>query len=256
MSFDEVAAHYDTYGVTYFRSIAARLAEHAELIPDSMVLDVGCGPGAVAFRAARASRHVTAMDLSPLMLARCRSMCGFLGLPVAVVQANAHRLPCRDQSVDRVLASMLVFLLTDPVAAWREWRRVLIPGGRVAFSWNVHEDPRWEPAIAAVDSYVDRGLGTLLRHPPFGSPSDVGYALSTAGYETAWTVLEPVNSRYSGPQHWWEASWSQAAGVAWSGIPEHQRRAARDDAFLLLDGLREPDGSLTRTTMIGYTVAG
>jgi hypothetical protein len=41
--------------------------------------------------------------------------------------------------------------------------------------------------------------------------------------------------------------------LAWRQIPPGQRAVARDEVFGMLDDMREPDGSLVRETLIGYT---
>jgi len=56
---------------------------------------------------------------------------------------DAERMDLEDDSVDGVLCRWGYMLMADPVAALRETRRVLGPGGRVAFS--VWADPEANP---------------------------------------------------------------------------------------------------------------
>jgi ubiquinone/menaquinone biosynthesis C-methylase UbiE len=259
--FDAAASGYDTHGVDFFTTIARRLVAEAGLKTGWRVLDAGCGAGAATVPAAVTvgpGGHVTGIDLSARMLARCRAICAGLRLDnVTLARANAHRPPYAAGSFDAVIASMMVFLLADPAGAFRSWLRLLRPGGVLAFSWNAGEDPGWRPVIAAVDSFVPdgRGFDRLLHHPPFGGLSDVAGVLASVGYTGITTTVAAAEARYAGPRHWWAASWSQAPRVVWDAIPEDRRMAARDDAFRILDGLREPDGSLVRRSSIGYTVA-
>jgi hypothetical protein len=140
----------------------------------------------------------------------------------------------------------------------RAWLRVLRPGGTVAFSWNIAEDSRWVPVIAAVDVYVP-GAGSfdaVLHHAPFASIDAVQAMMEDAGCTGAATTAETTETRYTGPRQWWAASWSQAPRIAWQHIPPGRRETARTAAFGLLDPLRDQnDGSLARRPVIGYTIA-
>lgn len=170
--------------------------------------------------------------------------------------ADAQNPPYAAGSFDAVVASMLVFLLPEPEAGIRAWLRLLRPGGTVAFSWIVAEDPRWVPVIAAVDALATgASFAQLWHHPPFTSPTEIGRLLAEAGYDAMTTTMVAVPRHYTGPRQWWAASWSQAPMLAWQQIPLDLRVSARDAAFRLLDDIRGPDGSLIRETVIGYTVA-
>ena len=170
--FDAAAAGYETHGVTFFSAIAARLVQQAGLRPGDRVLDAGCGAGAALIHASRAvgtTGRVTGVDLSAPMLARAAATCAALRLGnVTLARADATEPPYADGSADVVTASMMIFLLPDPARALRAWLRLLRPGGTLAFSWNIAEDPRWAPVIAAVDACVPGGDGfaAVLHHPP------------------------------------------------------------------------------------------
>lgn len=258
---DDVApAEYASDG-TFFTQIAARLVGRAGLHPGDRVLDVGCGTGILTLAAARAvgpKGHVTGIDPSEPMLRRalgCRSRPG--GEDIALARADAHHPPFAPGSFDAVVASMTVFLLAEPARAVRAWLRLLRPGGTLAFSWNVSEDPCWQPVTAAVDAHVpggDGGFDAFAHRPPFHGPDGVAAMLAEAGGTDSSTTMETVESRYSGPRHWWATSWSQAPRLVWRQIPDDRRAAARADAFRLLEAMRLADGSLCRRPLIGVTV--
>ncbi len=206
-AYEAAAASYDSFGVPFFTAIGARLVREAGISAGDRVLDVGCGAGAVTIPAARAvgpGGHVTALDLSPRMLVRTVNGAAMLGLGnVTATIADAHDPPYAAGSFDAVVASMLVFLLAVPDAAVRGWRRLLRPGGTVAFSWIVAEDPRWVPAIAAVDALAGgASFARTWHHPPFTSPADVADVLTEAGYREVSTTMATVPRHYTGPRQW------------------------------------------------------
>ena len=51
----------------------------------------------------------------------------------------------------------MVYLLPDPAVVLDRWRVLLRPGGILAFSWVLAEDPAWQPVFAAVDAFLPAG---------------------------------------------------------------------------------------------------
>lgn len=98
------------------------------------VLDVGCGVGRTTAELHRRGYDVLGVDVSEAMVEAARAT--FPHLDVAVADATA--LPCGDDRFDRALFSYCgidyVYPASQRVAALREIRRVLEPGGRFAFS--------------------------------------------------------------------------------------------------------------------------
>jgi ubiquinone/menaquinone biosynthesis C-methylase UbiE len=117
--------------------------EMAALVPGPRVLDLGIGPGTAALETWRAdpSRRHVGLDRSAPMLRLARRRAAALGLAQPLVRADALRLPFRDGAVDGVIGHSVLYLLDDPARALAEVRRVLRPGGGLAFL-----EPREGPA--------------------------------------------------------------------------------------------------------------
>jgi SAM-dependent methyltransferase len=96
------------------------------------VLDAGCGPGTHAAALIDGGATVTGLDSSAAMLAVARER---LGPDVPLHRADlADPLPLPDAAFDLVLASLVLHYLRDWVPTLREFRRVLVPGGRLVAS--------------------------------------------------------------------------------------------------------------------------
>lgn len=152
-AFDAVAARYDDD--TSHGAIAAALVDGvADGAPVTTVLDVATGTGVAAFAALGRlhPRRVVAVDASAGMIARAVDKARILD-PEGRIRwrvGPAVPAPVPDGEVDVVLcASSLHFLGT---AALDDWRRVLVPGGRVAFSLPSAEtfapSPVFTPLVA------------------------------------------------------------------------------------------------------------
>jgi SAM-dependent methyltransferase len=114
---------------------AGELVRFAGLSPGDAVLDVGCGTGVVAITAARAGAKVTALDLTPELLESARENAKIANLPGIIwTEGDAENLPYPDASFDVVLSQFGHMFAPRPGVAIAEMRRVLKPGGRVAFA--------------------------------------------------------------------------------------------------------------------------
>ena len=91
------------------------------------VLDCGAGTGFLSLIAARLGHRVTALDLSPEMLARLGAAADAEGLDIAVVIGPADQPP---HGFDAVMERHLLWTLPDPGAALATWRAAA-PEGRL-----------------------------------------------------------------------------------------------------------------------------
>jgi ubiquinone/menaquinone biosynthesis C-methylase UbiE len=106
-----------------------------KLIPANAanVLDLGCGPGDVMIRLARAcpSLQITAVDGSPAMIQLAQTAideCG-LSMTISAVEGYVPGLPLPGGHFDAVLSKDFLHHLPDPMTLWHEVRRLIKPGG-------------------------------------------------------------------------------------------------------------------------------
>src|SRR5438132_9174008 len=115
-----------------------RVLENARIQPSDVLLDVGAGDGLIAFAALERlgpSGRVIFSDISHDLLEHDRELA--LGLGVAertgFVRATAQDLsPIPDASVDVVTTRSVLIYVEEKDRAFREFHRVLRPGGRVS----------------------------------------------------------------------------------------------------------------------------
>lgn len=96
------------------------------------VLDLGCGPGDVMIRLARAcpSLKITAVDGSPAMIQLAQTAieeCG-LSMTISALQGYVPGLPLSVGYFDAVLSKDFLHHLPDPMSLWHEVRRLIKPG--------------------------------------------------------------------------------------------------------------------------------
>jgi ubiquinone/menaquinone biosynthesis C-methylase UbiE len=167
--------------------------------PGDTVLDVGAGSGTDALIAARLAGpqgRVYALDMTPAMSAKLCALVRRLGLKnVEVLEGNAESIPLADGSVDVVTSNGMLNLVPDKLAAVREIRRVLRPGGRAQIADIVIRrpvtpecavDPKlWAECV--VGATVDEDYLRLFRDAAFEGVTvlrDYDYFAHSASAET------------------------------------------------------------------------
>src|SRR5688572_17925940 len=131
--FDAGAKHYD--GVVdwgFLRSGAGYrkwALQRNGLRPGHQLLDVACGTGLVAVAAAKVlggAENITCLDPSEGMMAVAKKK-----LAARFVTGRAEQLPFPDNSFDFLTMGYALRHVTALEEAFREYRRVLKPGGKV-----------------------------------------------------------------------------------------------------------------------------
>jgi SAM-dependent methyltransferase len=139
---------------TFTTPNAAKLVRFAEIAPGEHVLDVATGTGVVAVTAARAGAHVTGLDLTPTLLEHAHENARLAGVPVQWQEGDAEQLPFADGVFDVVVSQFGHMFAPRASLAIAEMRRVLKPGGRIAFA-------TWPP-----EHFVGRMFALMARYAP------------------------------------------------------------------------------------------
>lgn len=164
MADKHLPAYADELGA-FHRAFRRELARTVRAVPRrARVLDVPCGDGFFTAKLARRLHpdgSVVAADLSVAYLDVARRAVGSERVaPVEFVKADAYKLPFDDESFDHVWCAQSLISLSDPVAALKEMRRVVRPGGyvfvleddeyhRVLVNWPVDVELAVQRGVAA-----------------------------------------------------------------------------------------------------------
>ncbi|MFS8102989.1 class I SAM-dependent methyltransferase [Lentzea alba] len=155
--YDGLAGTYDLMFPDWDASMARQASQLAEFIPaGARVLDCACGIGTQAIGLAMRGHEVVGTDLSPRAASRAVVEASARGVSLPAAAADMRALPFADASFDVVLAAdnSLPHLLTsdDVLAALREMRRVLRPGGRLVLSTRDYDAIRSERPLSTPPS--------------------------------------------------------------------------------------------------------
>ena len=139
---DTAAQHYEKTAHPFTVRFAEAALARVALTPDSRVLDVAAGTGALALIAARTGAQVLATDFSPGMIARITAA-NAPNVEARVMDGQALALD--DGSFDAVFSIFGVIMFPDWRKGLAEMARVTRPGG-----------------YGVVATWQDRGAATFL----------------------------------------------------------------------------------------------
>jgi ubiquinone/menaquinone biosynthesis C-methylase UbiE len=143
-SFEAATALENSYAMSQMEPIAGKT-----------ILDLGCGAGETSVYFALHGALVSAVDISPVMLAVAQKLAGKFGVTIETKTTVAEKLPFEQDHFDYVFGNGVLHHV-DYEKALEEVHRVLKPGGKAIFI----EPLSYNPAIE-----VYRRLAKTVRTP-------------------------------------------------------------------------------------------
>jgi ubiquinone/menaquinone biosynthesis C-methylase UbiE len=180
MAFEQLKErHSFVWGSAPFEHVAETIADVHDAIVEAagpaegkQWLDVACGTGDLALRAARDGADVVGVDFAPPLVETARQQASAAGFSIDFRVGDAESLPFEDASFDVVTSTFGVMFAPDQPRAAGELARVTRSGGRLALA-------TWVP---------DGGIGKMFAMTaPFQPPPPDG-----AGAPLDWGKSEYV----------------------------------------------------------------
>ncbi|WP_221239509.1 class I SAM-dependent methyltransferase [Sphingomonas xinjiangensis] len=231
---NDMARHYEETAHPFTAVFAEAALAKVAITPESRVLDVATGTGALALAAARKGARVLATDFSPGMVARVTAH-GLPNLEGRTMDGQALDLP--DAAFDLVFSVFGVMMFPDWRKGIGEMARVTRPGGKgVIATWQsegaashllliqvtraLFPDRAWEPSLPP-------GLAAL------GEPTRLAAEMIAAGfhdpdvetmvhdYRLQMSKLDDLERQFAMSEDWRVLDESDRAAV----VAEIRRRA-------------------------------
>lgn len=230
--------HYEHYMGRWSRRIADRFLEWLEPHPQLDWLELGCGTGALssALLSGCAPKSVMITDLSSDFLDHTK---GLISDPRAAFGiADAQSLPFEDASYDVVTSALTFNFVPDKQLALQEMRRVVRPGGTIAFFvWDYPGggmgfiDAFWKAAAS-----LDRAASELdeARRFVFCTPEGLIDLCQSAGLTDVETAAIETETEFPDFESFWRP-FTLGAGPA----PGYCSSLTRDGLAALKSALRE-----------------
>jgi 2-polyprenyl-3-methyl-5-hydroxy-6-metoxy-1,4-benzoquinol methylase len=184
-AFDGQAAKFERAPVQSDPAALERLVQAADLPPDSLILDAGCGPGLVSEAFLKAGHRIVGVDLSAEMIARARKRCAPYG-----ERARFTRISLFDASFtgpfDASVSRYVLHHMTDALAFVRRQVELLRPGGVLVLS-----DHTTDTDAAAAEQHRDIEWRRDHTHTCSLTPGALVDLLLRAGLSAVRHIEEP-----------------------------------------------------------------
>ena len=185
--------------------------------PNEMILDLGCGDGALPARLAAQGICITGVDSSAEQVAAARAK----GLDAHVMDGHALSF---DGTFDAVLSNAALHWMRDPDAVIEGVWRALKPGGR--FAGDMGGSGNVAAIVTALQNALHRrGIDGAAGNPwYFPSAEEYGEKLRRHGFVVDRIGLFPRPTRLPGPLEDWLDTFG---GAFFSKIHPAERAAAK-----------------------------
>lgn len=200
------------------------------------ILDIGTGPGFFSILLAEKGYHVTAVDYTEAMLEEARKNAGALAGNIQFYRMDAQSLGFLDESFDVIVTRNLTWNLENPIQAYREWKRVLKPGGVLLnydANWYHHlfdeekrrayeEDRQKVGAASLEDHYTCTDIDAMeeiARRVPLSRamrPQWDQYVLNELGFSEVAVSMDV-----------WEHVWSEVEKINYGSTPMFRIKGIR-----------------------------
>jgi len=194
-AFEKAAPFYDAAAILQ-KEVANRLVERMELMSMKPVsiLDAGSGTGFVSqLLATRFPKaKITALDLAFNMLRQAKNKQTFKqrwNKQIRYVHAEVENLPFADASIELVISGLTMQWCQDLPKVFKEFKRVLAPGGLLLFSsFGPETLKELRQSWAEIDE--------LAHVNAFADMHDVGDALMQSGFSDPVMDMEMLTVTY------------------------------------------------------------
>jgi SAM-dependent methyltransferase len=167
MAYEELKERQSVvWGTGPYQRITDTITDIHELVIDRLApsvgdkwLDLACGTGAVAERAAAAGADVTGIDLAPALIETAKERAAELGLDIEYAVGDCERLELPDASFDKVSSTCGIMFAPDHETTARELARVTKPGGKIGLA-------NWTPTGGLAKMFA-----VMARYQPALPPS-------------------------------------------------------------------------------------
>jgi ubiquinone/menaquinone biosynthesis C-methylase UbiE len=233
-TYNTAAGRYEAAAARFWGRFGQRTIERLALCPGDRVLDVCCGSGSSALRAAEhvgPTGHVLGVDLADRLLALARRKAKRRRLAnIEFRRGDFTALDDLTRGFDAAVCVFGIFFCPDMARALAHLSSSVRPGGRLAVTtWGAR---LFEPASTAFWEAVHReapGVSRLFRPwERIVEPAQLRRLFDSAGVPGVEVESEPSTFALHSPEEWWSLVLGSGYRGALEELPKSVRRRVRE----------------------------
>jgi ubiquinone/menaquinone biosynthesis C-methylase UbiE len=247
--YNRVAPFYGGVGPNFFKHCGERMVELGGIVPGARVLDVACGRGASLFPAAHVSgeRGLTVgVDLAREMLHETQKEAGAQGLGrISLSQMDGDELGFPSEAFDFALCGFAIFFFPHPSETLTEWRRVLVPGGKLIVCVVARSDERWrwfEERLNAYHQQYGFPITPMSGGSEISRPVEIQSRMLASDFRESVILTQEYELIYADERQWWDSKWTHGSRFALENMPGELLERFHRESLVDLASLKEPDG--------------
>jgi ubiquinone/menaquinone biosynthesis C-methylase UbiE len=244
-TFEEAANGYEHPSLRYFALTAQAMADQLTLVGDEQVLDVASGTGHTSVQFARRlpRSKVTAVDISPAMLAVAKAKAEAAGLyNIDFREMNMLDLEFPDRSFDMAVCAYGIFFVEDMVGLLRGIAAKVKPGGTLVVS--TFTDTSFTPMVdLMVEQLARYGVPAGPRPSKRVVSHEQCHALfAEAGLTQTESITKPLGYYLPSAEDWWALVMGSAFRAYIARVPREQVESFRREHLAAVSRLATADG--------------
>jgi ubiquinone/menaquinone biosynthesis C-methylase UbiE len=247
--YNRVAPFYGGIGPNFFKHCGERMIELGGIVPGARVLDVACGRGASLFPAAHTSGEgglTVGVDLAREMLRETQKEAIAQSLErISLSQMDGDELGFPAQAFDFLLCGFAIFFFPHPDVTLTEWRRVLVPGGKLIVCVVARSDERWRWFEERLNVYHEQygfPITPMSEGSEISRPAEIRSGMLASGFRESMILIESYELIHADERQWWDSKWTHGSRFALENMPAGLLERFHRESLADLASLKQPDG--------------
>ena len=142
----------------------AYIQKHVMVEEGMKILDIGCGPGFFTILMSGEGHETMGIDASSKMIEEAKKNAKQESANAVFKVMDCHHIEFPDNTFDLIISRNVVWTLLEPEKAYREWYRILKPGGKMLIFDAAYNRDFHDPKLMEEKKRRKKNLGLIQKN--------------------------------------------------------------------------------------------